>query len=256
MPRRGAPPSLADAIYRQLKEDIFEFRLLPGDRFSEGEVAERMATSRTPVRQALYRLQREGQVQVHFRSGWQVSPLDFARFEELYDLRIVLELEAVRRLCQRPEAEPGPALQQLGRTWLVQPEQRLTDGRAVSLLDEQFHCQLVEAGGNREMARVHQEVTEQIRILRRLDFTQTPRVAATYDEHGRILGAILARRCEEAQLLLRTHIEESKAEVRKITLHMLHSARQKVPAARGEGDDLGSTARTDNNNPAVQHSSS
>ena len=83
MPRRSAPPSLADAIYRQLKEDIFEFRLLPGDRFSEGDVAERMAASRTPVRQALYRLQREGQVQVHFRSGWQVSPLDFERFEEL-----------------------------------------------------------------------------------------------------------------------------------------------------------------------------
>lgn len=256
MSKRAAPPSLADAIYRQLKEDIFEFRLLPGDRFSEGEVAERMAASRTPVRQALYRLQREGQVQVHFRSGWQVSPLDFEQFEELYDLRIVLELEAVRRLCQRPEVEPSPALQQLGRTWLVQPEQRLRDGRAVSLLDEQFHCQLVEAGGNREMARVHLEVTEKIRILRRLDFTQTPRIAATYDEHGRILGAILARRCEEAQLLLRTHIEESKAEVRKITLHMLHSARQKVPATRGEGDDLGSTATTDNNNPAVQHSSS
>ena len=81
------PPSLADGIHRQLKEDIFEFRLLPGDRFSEGEVAERMAVSRTPVRQALYRLQREGHVQVHFRSGWQVSPLDFEQFEELYDLR-------------------------------------------------------------------------------------------------------------------------------------------------------------------------
>ncbi len=108
MPRRVAPPSLADAIYRQLKEDIFEFRLLPGDRFSEGDVAERMAASRTPVRQALYRLQREGQVQVHFRSGWQVSPLDFERFEELYDLRTVLELEAVRRLCLRPEFEQKP----------------------------------------------------------------------------------------------------------------------------------------------------
>ena len=256
MTRRAAPPSLADAIYRQLKEDIFEFRLLPGDRFSEGEVAERMAVSRTPVRQALHRLQREGQVRVHFRSGWQVSPLDFERFEELYDLRILLELEATRRLCQRTEVEPPPALRQLECTWLVQPGQRLADGRAVSLLDEQFHCLLVGAGGNREMARVHQEVTEQIRILRRLDFTQTPRVAATYEEHGRILGAILARRCEEAQLLLRAHIEESKAEVRKITLHMLHSARQKAPAARGGGEDLGSTARTDNNNPAVQHSSS
>ena len=256
MSKRAAPPTLAAPLYRQPEEDTSESRLLPADRSSEGEVAERMAASRTPVRQALYRLQREGYLQVHFRSGWQVSPLDFEQFEELYDLRILLELEAVRRLCQRPEVEPSPALQQLGRTWLVQPEQRLRDGRAVSLLDEQFHCLLVEAGGNREMARVHLEVTEKIRILRRLDFTQTPRIAATYDEHGRILGAILARRCEEAQLLLRTHIEESKAEVRKITLHMLHSARQKVPATRGEGDDLGFTATTDNNNPAVQHSSS
>ena len=228
MPRRSAPPSLADAIYRQLKEDIFEFRLLPGDRFSEGEVAERMAASRTPVRQALYRLQREGQVQVHFRSGWQVSPLDFERFEELYDLRTVLELEAVRRLCLRPEFEQNPTLLQLGRTWLVQPQQRLHDGKAVSLLDEQFHCLLVEAGGNREMARVHREVSEKIRILRRLDFTQTRRIDLTYAEHQQILEAILIRRSEQAQQLLKGHIEVSKAEVHSITLHKLYGARQCV----------------------------
>lgn len=233
MPRRVAPPSLADAIYRQLKEDIFEFRLLPGDRFSEGEVAIRVDASRTPVRQALYRLQREGYLDVHFRSGWQVRPFDFAHFEELYELRIVLELEAVRRLCQRPDGEHPTALQELQRTWMVQPEQRLQDGRAVSLLDERFHCLLLDAAGNREMARVHAEVSEKIRILRRLDFTQAPRVTLTYEEHGQILDAILARRCEEAQLLLKTHVEVSKAEVRKITLHMLHSVRQR---AAGAGD--------------------
>ena len=56
---------------------------------------------------------------------------------------------------------------------------------------------------------------------------------ATYDEHARILGAILSRRCEEAQLLLKAHIEVSKAEVRKITLHMLHSARERAVRAQG-----------------------
>ena len=233
MPRRGAPPSLADAIYRQLKEDIFEFRLLPGDRFSEGEIAERMAASRTPVRQALYRLEREGYLEVYFRSGWQVKPFDFAHFEELYEVRIVLELEAVKRLCERPNGELPDALEQLRCTWMVQPEQRLQDGREVSRLDERFHCQLVEAAGNREMARLHAEVSEKIRIIRRLDFTQGPRVEITYEEHARILGAILSRRCEEAQLLLKTHIEVSKAEVRKITLHMLHSARQRALPAQG-----------------------
>jgi DNA-binding GntR family transcriptional regulator len=227
------PENLAERIYAQLKDDIFEFRLLPGDRFSEGEIAERMAASRTPVRQALYRLEREGYLEVYFRSGWQVKPFDFTHFEELYEVRIVFELEAVKRLCERPNEELPDALEQLRRTWMVQPEQRLQDGREVSRLDERFHCQLVEAAGNREMARLHAEVSEKIRIIRRLDFTQEPRVALTYEEHARILGAILSRRCEEAQLLLKTHIEVSKAEVRKITLHMLHSARQRALPVQG-----------------------
>ncbi|MEQ6329366.1 GntR family transcriptional regulator [Pseudomonas chengduensis] len=227
------PENLAERIYLQLKDDIFEFRLLPGDRFSEGEIAERMAASRTPVRQALYRLEREGYLEVYFRSGWQVKPFDFAHFEELYEVRIVLELEAVKRLCERPNGELPDALEQLRCTWMVQPEQRLQDGREVSRLDERFHCQLVEAAGNREMARLHAEVSEKIRIIRRLDFTQGPRVEITYEEHACILGAILSRRCEEAQLLLKTHIEVSKAEVRKITLHMLHSARQRALPAQG-----------------------
>lgn len=227
------PENLAERIYQQLKDDIFEFRLLPGDRFSEGEVAERMAVSRTPVRQALYRLEREGYLEVYFRSGWQVKPFDFHHFEELYEVRIVLELEAVKRLCERPAGELPAPLEDLRRTWLVQPEQRLQDGRAVSLLDERFHCQLVEATGNRELARLHAEVSEKIRIIRRLDFTQVPRVELTYEEHARILGAILSRRCEEAQLLLKAHIEVSKAEVRKITLHMLHSARQRALTGQG-----------------------
>jgi len=233
--RRGKerPENLAERIYGQLKDDIFEFRLLPGDRFSEGEIAERVAASRTPVRQALYRLEREGYLEVYFRSGWQVKPFDFAHFEELYDVRIVLELAAVKRLCDREAGETPAPLEELKRIWMVAPEQRLEDGREVSRLDERFHCQLVEATGNREMARLHGEVSEKIRIIRRLDFTQTPRVAATYDEHARILGAILSRRCEEAQLLLKTHIEVSKAEVRKITLHMLHSARQRAVQAQG-----------------------
>lgn len=222
------PPSLAERIYARLKDDIFEFRLMPGDRFSEGELAERMSASRTPVRQALHRLQREGFLDVHFRSGWQVRPLDFAQFDELYELRILLELDAVRRLCQRPSDEQPPALQALARTWMVRKENQLQDGSAVSRLDEAFHCQLLEAAGNREMARVHREVSEKIRILRRLDFTQARRIELTYAEHGQILEAILTHRSEEAQQLLKSHIEVSQAEVHSITLHKLYAARQRV----------------------------
>jgi DNA-binding GntR family transcriptional regulator len=74
------------------------------------------------------------------------------------------------------------------------------------------------------MARVHREVTERIRIIRRLDFTKKPRIALTYEEHAKILRAIKARRAEQAVMLLNTHIMASQTEVRKITLHEVHMA--------------------------------
>ena len=63
--------------------------------------------------------------------------------------------------------------------------------------------------------------------MRRLDFTRGDRVEATYGEHGKILRSIIQRKADQAQLLLRTHIEQSKAEVRKITLHTLQAARDR-----------------------------
>ncbi len=221
--------SLTERIYAALKQEIFDFVLLPGDRFTESEVASRMTASRTPVREALTLLQREGFVDVMFRSGWQVKPFDFEQFDQLYELRIILEMAAIRRLC---EMNTLPDLEDLKDFWLVEPDDRLEDGPHVSAMDERFHIRLVEASGNREMARVHHNITERLRIIRRIDFTQRPRVEATYDEHAKILRTIIKRRADEAQRLLKTHIEESQTEVRKITLHMLHEARQQPSDVR------------------------
>ena len=215
-------PSLAESAYAQIKASMFDFELLPGDRFSETEVAARLKMSRTPVRDALYRLEREGYLQVHLRVGWSVRPYDFARFEEFYDLRRILEEASVIRLCEQIER---PGLETLRGIWLVPEAERVNDVRRVAALDEAFHTQLVGIAGNAEVARCHQEVTERIRIIRRLDFTQSHRVHKTYEEHGQILNAIIRRRAGEANRLLRSHIETSKAEVRKITIHRLSTAR-------------------------------
>jgi DNA-binding GntR family transcriptional regulator len=216
----------SESAYRRIKAAIFDFVLLPGEGFTESDMAERLGMSRTPVREALFRLELEGYVKVAFRSGWSVAPFDFHKLEELYDLRTVLECTAVDRLCAMV---PMPDLGLLRAAWQVAGEDRETDTAEVAALDEAFHATLVSAAGNQQMARVHAEVTDGIRIVRRLDFTQPARIHATYDEHAKILRAILARRADAAKLLLRTHIEGSKSEVRKITLHKLHSARP--PAA-------------------------
>lgn len=222
--------NLAETVYVWVKDAIFDFQLLPGDRFSESEIAQRTGASRTPVREALYRLEREGFVEVHSRSGWSVRPFDFQQFEELYDLRILLEEAAVKRLCEL-EAPP-PALQALCAFWIAAPEDRSTDSHLVARQDEEFHCDLVAAAGNAEFARVHREVTERIRIIRRLDFIRRDRIHYTYEEHARILSAVLAGKVDKAQMLLRSHIEVSKAEVRRVTLHMLHTARERLAVER------------------------
>lgn len=220
----AAPATLGDQAYAQIKQLIFDFALMPGDRFSETELAERVQVSRTPLRQALQRLQREGFLRVFPKAGWQVAPLDFDQFDELYDLRVLLECQAVQLLC---DAVQRPALTGLVQVWGVPAAERLDDADQVRELDEQFHQKLVQAAGNREMARVHQDITERIRIIRRLDFTQPARVEATYQEHARILRAIGQRRADEARRLLRAHIEQSKLEVRHITLDMLYRLRRR-----------------------------
>ena len=220
--------TLAERAYAQIKQLIFDFHLLPGDRFSEADLTQRVQVSRTPLRQALQRLQREGFLLVFPKSGWQVAPLNFESFDELYDLRLLLETHAVARLC---EAEERPALQALAEVWLIAPEARLSHALSVGQLDEAFHAALVRASGNHEMARVHTDITERIRIIRRLDFIKPARIDVTYDEHARILLAITRRRSDEAQRLLRAHVEQSKLEVRHITLDMLHQARQRLSAS-------------------------
>ncbi|MDR7331575.1 GntR family transcriptional regulator [Roseateles asaccharophilus] len=226
-----ARPNLAEQVYARLKAELNDFQLVPGDRFSEAELGLRLGVSRTPVREALFRLRNEGFLDVEAKAGWSVRPIDFGRLEQLYDLRIILELAAVAKLCAHT-GTPPPELESLKAIWLVPAAERLTDGREVGQLDEAFHATLVRAAGNAEMARVHWDVTERIRIIRHLDFTRGHRIEATYTEHGKILRAVMQRKVDQAQMLLRSHVEQSKAEVRKITLATLHEARERSAAGR------------------------
>lgn len=228
LPPRG---KLAEQVYSQLKAELHDFLWIAGDRFTEQEIGQRLGVSRTPVREALFRLRDEGFIEVESKTGWFVRAIDFDRLEQLYDLRIVLETASLVRLAQR--SEDPPELAALRAIWLVPAAERLEDGRRVGALDEAFHAALVRAAGNAEMARVHQEVTERIRIVRRLDFTRADRIEATYQEHAKILRAVIQRKTDQAQSLLRSHIEQSKAEVRKITLHALHEARARQHLAGG-----------------------
>lgn len=217
---------LAETVYRGLRDDIFDFRMLPGDRFAENDVAERLQVSRTPVREALMRLQTEGLVRGYFRNGWEVVPIDFSRFAALYELREMIELHAVRRLCNPPPTGARAAqLDALGRAWRVPIKKQLRDGLAVAALDEGFHIALVQAAGNPETDLVYRQVTERVRIMRRLDFAYGDCIDETYRDHRAILEAIARADAPEAVALLGRHIQGSHEVVQKITIDRLEQVR-------------------------------
>jgi DNA-binding GntR family transcriptional regulator len=213
----GDKSTLAQIVYERLKDDIFEFRMAPGERYAEQELANRLGVSRTPLRFAMHILAREGYLQrVEGHTSWQVRPLDLDYFQDLYDFRIQIELIAVRRLCAM---DPAPDLRELCAFWRVPKRLRVLDGKVVAAEDEKLHSTLVALAGNREMLRTHTDLTERIRIIRRLDFIEPARIKAAFDEHDKILAALLARRAGDAEMLIKAHIGASRAEIRHISLH-------------------------------------
>ncbi|TVR12537.1 MAG: GntR family transcriptional regulator [Planctomycetota bacterium] len=220
----------AQRVYEAVRQNIFDFAMLPGERFTEGEIAEHVGVSRTPVREALYRLQQEGLVLVLFRSGWQVRPFDFTYYDELYDLRILLENSAVQRLARNPQRHE--LLADLCRVWPARVPRGGRDPQMVADRDEAFHHDLVAACGNAEMSRVHQDITNRLRIIRRLDFSQAQRITATYREHAAILQHILSGKGNAAAEAMSKHISTSAEAVRSITLHRLHQAQAQFAQSR------------------------
>jgi DNA-binding GntR family transcriptional regulator len=217
-------------VYQRIKDDIFEFRMPPGQRYSEQGLATSLCVSRTPLRFALHVLANEGYLdRVAGHSSWQVKPLDLDYYEDLYEFRMSIEAIAVRRLC---ELDVRGELIERCAFWRVPKNQRVLDGKKVAREDELFHRTLVQLAGNREMLRTFDNLTERIRIIRRLDFINPERIAAAFDEHEKIIEMLLARKPDSAEMQVQAHISASRTEIRHITLHHLALA---APGERNAG---------------------
>ena len=216
----------SERVYLQLRQEIYQFVLLPGDRFTEVDIARRLGCSRTPVREALLLLQNEGLVRRCLRNGWEVFPIDFDVYEDLYETRALIEMNSVRSLCSSPSPKVNrDALASLKAIWVVAPEAQLLECDNIASLDEQFHIALTEAAGNRELATILTNITNRIRIMRRLDFEYETRIAQTYKEHAELLDAIEQRDEERAVALISAHIKDAYKGASTITLRRLQGVR-------------------------------
>lgn len=195
-----------DNVYDRLCADIRAGILAPGSRLRETEIAERLAVSRTPVREAIRRLEAEGLVDHLPRSGAVVRRLDYPEMMELYEMRTVLEGTAARLAARA--ASPV----ELEELVAINDDMRAADGKPdqLFLLNRQFHRRVLDAARNRFLLRAMASVENTLLILGTSAMHLPDRAKEAVDEHAAVLAALLARDGAAAELAMRLHMERAQ----------------------------------------------
>lgn len=206
----------AQSIYLTLRNMILNFEIQPNSRLTETELAHSFRVSRTPIREALQRLETEELISIRPKQGCFVRGIDFDEFADYYQIRINLEMLSLETACRNM---PDEALKKLGAIW----EKNTVTGEAgdaerIADLDEAFHIQLAEGGGNRVLVKMLSDINNRIRIVRRLDFTESERIAKTYEEHFKILQSLLKRDVQTAKNDMIDHIRKSEEFTKRLTM--------------------------------------
>ena len=177
----------------------------PGDRLVESELAERLGVSRTPVREALQRLETQGMLSRDGRS-LIVASLDHNQLSELYAVRTELEGLAARLAARHATEEEIRVL-----VTMVQEDQALLGGdpRALSRANKRFHKQIHLASHNRFLVQQLDLVHRSMALMANTSFAAEGRDGVALDEHAQIVAAISARDGDAAYAALKTHISRA-----------------------------------------------
>lgn len=202
-----ASGSRADEAYRYLKTEIVSAKAVPGAPLNEQQIAERLGISRTPVREAIRRLEQEGLVARHPNRGAVVAPLSMKDVLEIWQLREILEPAACRiavaRLDRMALAGVGQGLSSLeGR------EPRLEDYESHHRADVALHRLIAEATGNTLLQQVLDMLNGRIARVRMLN--SPTRFHRSLREHLAIVAALRSGDPEAAAEAMRRHLANAR----------------------------------------------
>lgn len=195
--------SAADYAHAALRDSILARRLRPGQRMREVELTEWLGISRTPVRQALARLEIEGLLTLQPRLGLVVATLDDEAMEELYEIRSVLEAAAAGMAVRHATPRDLDALRDLvAREAALPADPDLRFGHNL-----EFHAAIYRAAHNRFLVKSLGALNDAIALLGSTTMAVEGRVDAALDEHRALVEAIAARDKARAEALARDHID-------------------------------------------------
>ena len=211
-PLQGEKLSRVGDAYARLKEEILTNAMPPGFQAPEPEIAARLGMSRTPVREALIRLEAEGLVQLIPRRGARVLPVVAADMQEIYEILTTLEPTAAANLAaRRPSGEELEALEQA----MQEMERTLesNDLNAWAAADDRYHRELLRLHGNRRLEAVVATLYDQAHRARMVTLRLRQKPVRSTQEHRDILDCLRAGDAEGAKRIFTEHRERSAREL-------------------------------------------
>jgi DNA-binding GntR family transcriptional regulator len=212
MPGRPARTSLVDQAYNVIRRRVLDNVFPPGYRALESELAEALGISRTPLREALIRLQNEGLVEVVPRHGMRVLPVSPADMAEIYVVLAALESAAVELVATRrpPERDLKPLLQ---ATRDMDHALKADDLDAWAAADEQFHRTLMDLAGNRMLKETVENFWDRAHRARLVTLRLRPKPVDSTREHAQLVDRLRAGDAAGAVAVNRAHRARASREL-------------------------------------------
>jgi len=204
----NAEKNLNKMVYKQIKEMMVNYEIIPGQRLVFVDLAKRLGVSRTPVNIALSLLANEGFLDFVPNQGYRVHEITQEEAESLYEIREIIELGSIGKAINRLTLEKLEILEQKKQLYERAVEEQVSRGRFI--LDQEFHSCLVRISENIYLADYFREVYQRIFLRHRIEGLRADRSRAVVKEHNEIFEAIKLRDVERAKQTIKSHIKAGK----------------------------------------------
>jgi DNA-binding GntR family transcriptional regulator len=202
---------LADSVYEALRRDILEREFDPGEPLTEHDLSHRYGVSRTPVREALAKLERDRLVRVVPKKGAFVRTASHDDVRELYQIREALEALAVRLAAPRLDRAELAAIEARFRD--LEARGAAVDHAEVRALGDEFHTFLVRQAGNVRLREAIEQIREQIRAGWTMSMLAPRRVEGLIREHLSIIDALRRSDARRAERLMADHVRRVRESI-------------------------------------------
>ena len=221
---------LRDVVFNTLRTSILTGELKPGERLMEIHLADKLGVSRTPIREAIRKLELEGLVTMIPRHGAEVAQITEKNLRDVLEVRRALDALAVELACERITEDELAELKKACENFEL--ETKRGNANQVAQADVELHDIILKASGNERLMQMISKLSQQMYRYRLEYIKDADKRQILMVEHEHILKALTLRHIQEAKMAVREHIDNQEITILKNLKEQENDIQRKVPGRR------------------------